>query len=186
MQKFIAGALILQSVLLISCARSTSDTQTAEIATSTTVRREWPYVYCNVYMQDACFGIGVADRLEMHISVDSTFYQVTTSSGMRAQIYYGASPALPKSVKGEVRWRFVSGDFRRFDVQDASGVLESNYIFRPVHSKVGNFVHVKLYASTKDSGIADSFIQNFRECRPSGSGLECSEEMLFASGASSN
>jgi hypothetical protein len=148
------------------------------------VQRQGPYIYCNVYLQDACFGIGSGDQLEMQIPVDFSLYRVSLAGGARAEIYYGTNPALPKAVKGEVKWHSENGDFRRFDEVNASGATETNYVYLPAGSKVGNIIHVKVFSSTKNDDIVKSFIDNFRPCRAGGPSLQCSNSKLFSTGES--
>ena len=186
MKKFISRSPILLVVLLLSCAKSSPDTQGFGASADAEVQRQGPYVYCNVYLQDTCFGIGSGDQLEMQIPVDFSLYRVSLAGGARAEIYYGTNPAVPKAVKEEVKWHSESGDFRRFDETGASGTAETNYVYRPTGSKVGNIIHVKVFSSTKDGDIVKSFIENFHPCRASGPSLQCSNSKLFAASESKN
>lgn len=186
MKKLIAISLLLLMALLTSCAKSSPDARNSEASVSAVVQRQGPYVYCNVYLQDACFGVGPGDRLEMQIPVDFSIYRVSLAGGARAEIYYGTNPALPKDVKGEARWHSESGDFRRFDEPDASGAVVANYVYRSAGSKAGNIIHVKVYSSEKDGGVVKSFIENFRPCRASGPSLQCSDSKLFLASESKN
>lgn len=186
MKNFIAGAPLLLVVLLLSCAKSSPDAQSFEASTDVANQRQAPYVYCNVYLQDACFGIGPGDQLEMQIPVDFSLYRVSLVGGARAEIYYGTNPALPKAVRGEVKWRSENGDFRRFDETGASGEVETNYVYLPAGSKVGSIIHVKVFSLSKDGDIVKSFIENFRPCRARGSSLQCSDSKLFSASESKN
>ncbi|HYG07036.1 MAG TPA: hypothetical protein VD865_11625 [Stenotrophomonas sp.] len=186
MKTLIASFPALLAVLLLSCAKSSPDAQGAGASMEAEVLRQGPYIYCNVYLQDACFGIGQGDQLEMQVPVDFSLYRVSLAGGARAEIYYGTNPALPKVVNGEVTWHSENGEFRRFDEADASGETKTNYVYRPAGSKVGNIVHVTVYSSTGDGDIVKSFIENFRPCRASGPGLQCSTSKLFAINESRN
>jgi len=179
MKKFIASSLLLFTALLISCAKSSSDGQSSGAAASAMAQRQGPYIYCNVYLQDACFGVGSGDRLEMQIPVDFSLYRVSLAGGARAEIYYGTNPALPKAVEGEAKWHSENGDFRRFDATDMEGEVETNYVYQPASSKVGNIIHVKVFSSAKNGDIVKSFIENFRPCRASGPSLQCADSKLF-------
>lgn len=185
MEKFFAIPFLLLTALLTSCAKSSSDAQNNEAAASAVVQRQGPYVYCNVYLQDACFGVGSGDRLEMQIPVDFSLYHVTLAGGARAEIYYGTNPALPKVVEGEVKWHSENGNFRRFDAIDAGGEDETNYVYQSAGSKMGNIIHVKVFSSAKNGDIVKSFIENFRPCRASGSSIQCSDSKLFATAGGS-
>lgn len=181
MKKFASGSLFAAILLLMSCAQSKPDAQIAGTAPSVSVQREGPYVYCNVYLQDACFGVGAGDGLEMQIPVDFSIYRVSLAGGARAEIYYGTSPALPKVVEGEKVWRSDDGEFRRFEVDDAAGGTQANYVYKPANSKVGNVVHIKIFADETRGNIVKSFIENFRPCRASGPSLQCRDSKLFVS-----
>jgi hypothetical protein len=186
MKTFIASSLFFLAAMLSSCGKSAPDMQNSEVSASAVVQRQGPYIYCNVYLQDACFGVASGDRLEMQIPVDFSLYQVSFAGGARAEIYYGTNPALPKVVKGEVKWHSENGEFRRFDAAGTGGVTETNYVYQPAGSKIGNIIHVKVFSAAKDGETVKSFIENFRPCKANAPSIQCSDNRLFAAVESKN
>lgn len=168
-------------LLLASCAQSDSSKPVAA-SSNRSPERKPPYVYCNVYLQDACFGVAGGDSLQMKIPIDFTMYEATLPSGVKAEIYYGTNPDIPKSMSGEKSWRSADGAFRIFNVKQPDGSTISNYVFAPAHSRIGNVVHVRVSAPTGSANVVKSFIANFRPCIAEGPSLHCRDDSLFGGG----
>ncbi len=165
--------------LLASCAQGNSPEKAA--TNHQKPERKPPYIYCNVYLQDACFGVASGDSLRMQIPIDFTMYEVTLSGGVKAEIYYGTNPDIPKVLPGEKSWRSTDGTFRIFDVAQPGRSTTSNYVFAPAHSKSGNVVHVRIFSSAGNDNVVKSFIANFRPCEAEDSSLHCRDYSLFDS-----
>jgi len=92
--------LILAIAMLVACGKP-NDEAAPSSAAHEMVTRSGPYVYCNVHLSDACFGVGPGDHLRMDIPVDSTVYQLGLAGGGRVEIHYGTNVRRRANFEGQ-------------------------------------------------------------------------------------
>ena len=157
--------LILAIAMLVACGKP-NDEAAPSSAAHEMVTRSGPYVYCNVHLSDACFGVGPGDHLRMDIPVDSTVYQLGLAGGGRVEIHYGTNvPLPPELVSSDVTRSTANGEVKYLR-QDNGGDTQLSYAFKPKHSAIGMMLYVKVLAPAEGRRSAASFIENFRPCIP--------------------
>ncbi|WIH04912.1 hypothetical protein KHF85_19560 [Xanthomonas translucens pv. graminis] len=166
--------VIVIFILLVGCSESIEDSSGRKVG------RISPYVYCNVYLQEACFGIAPGDKLEMKINIDFTYYRVFLPGKRIVEIYYGTSPGSSEPGVTKNSWSSTDGEVKIFITKSLGNNMEAqHYLYKPYSSKVGNVSHLKLFNCSKEDKIIKSFVDNFRPCISTDSGISCSEKFLF-------
>ena len=132
--------------------------------------RSGPYVFCNVFASDACFGIAQGDKLSMEIVIDFVLYHISFSSGRSATIYSGYHPDLSKS-QGKTFEKCGNNSFtecKRRNLDDGGVELLAQ------RDKQSQFLHVIVSAgAAKDTPLVESFLQNIRSCIRTGDAIRC-------------
>ncbi len=156
------------AVLLVSLAGLTTNAE-AQIN-----QEENRYVYCNVFLEIACFGISQGDNLNMQIPFDFLLYGIKFNFGGSAQIYSGFNPERIDSNS----FLISSNCGRKSDSCNLYRVAQDRY--RLLFEVDGDFLDISLSGISKDNFKQfNSFLHNFRYCTPSGSGVLCAEERIF-------
>ena len=131
------------------------------------------YVFCNVYLEDSCFGIAGGDSLQMSIPGDYMIYQVAISGGMTAMIYSGYNPEdrndnlLKSCSQGH---EYCAYQFERNDAIDAYYSA----------GKGKSYLHVSISGiNEKNILYAQEFLENFRECKSENNSLICGNRSIF-------
>lgn len=119
-----------------------------------------PYLFCNVFLADGCFGIAAGDRVTMQIVTDFVLYDLVFASGKRARLYSGFNPSVIDGQGEKFRtceWHQDFGDCATRTLDD--GRVE----FLARRNKKSTVIHVVI-----DAGIAprvvNSFLRNIRPC----------------------
>jgi hypothetical protein len=153
-------------LLFISSMPSTF-AATAEIR----VVRHAPYVYCNVYAADACFGIAKDDRLTMAPAIDFVVYEVSFSFGRTAVIYSGFNPRIGVEPGSDFKPCAGSNGFaecRRREL--ANGGVE----FVASRDQRSAFLHIVISKGKADDlPKLESFLANVRACTYDGDSVTC-------------
>jgi hypothetical protein len=132
------------------------------------------YVYCNVFLETACFGIAQGDNLNMQIPFDFLLYGIKFSFGGSAQIFSGFNPERIDSNSVLIS----SNCGRKSDSCNLYRVAQEQY--RLLFEVDGDFLDVSLSGISIDNFEEfNSFLHNFRHCSRSGSGVMCGEERIF-------
>lgn len=167
---------IKMAIFWIAVAMNIFDVEAGEIP-STQASRE-TYLYCNVYLGAACFGIGSGDELQMTIPMDFVKYKLKLASGLIATVYVGNAPDVHDRSMAEKFSNCMETDKACSFVE----VKKRNSTAEAIYSggRLDDSVHVSM------SGINSSnlragleFIQNFRPCKRSGSSLICRDVEIF-------
>ena len=117
-----------------------------------------PYVFCNVYLSSACFGIAPGDKLDMEIVADFVLYEVKFSNGQSASIYSGFNPHPAHEQKNSFSpCTLLSPSTACKSRQTDNGGFE--VIIGP--SKKGMFIHVTLPDGDERIRL---FLSNIRSC----------------------
>ena len=133
-------------------------------------QRKEPYIYCNVTLADACFGIAPGDELTMKIVIDFLLYRVTFASGREAVIYYGFHPN-PSEERGENFNKCP--DPNGFSSCKKRALSNGGLEFIATRDDKSESVHVVISGgSTGQEGIS-SFLRNIRACRNVDTTITC-------------
>jgi hypothetical protein len=134
------------------------------------------YIYCNVYLDNACFGIASGDALDMKIPADFVLYSVALASKARAEIYSGNNP------QDDV---FNSSRVAHCTPADSTGkclYVKSADAFDVLYQASANasFIHIHL-TGVKASNADDvnDFLANFRSCKPVDQSVQCTNHRIF-------
>ena len=132
------------------------------------------YIYCNVFLEPACFGISQGDSLNMQLPVDYLLYGIRFVFGGKAQIYSGFNPEGVDSNSLHIS----SNCGRKSDSCNLYKISWDRY--RLLYEVDGDFLEITLSGISKDNfGQFNDFLHNFRYCNRSGSSVYCTEERVF-------
>ncbi len=134
------------------------------------------YVYCNVYLDYACFGIATGDTLNMKIPADFVLYSLSLGAEVKAEIYSGHNP------QDEV---FNTPQVKHCKATDPTGkcvYVKLNDTFDLLYQANANasFVHLHLTGvKASDADDIKDFLGNFRSCKPVDQSIQCTDERIF-------
>jgi len=166
------------SLLFLCLALQAEEVTGAPISSSSaeTTPHQSPYVYCNVYLDYACFGIASGDSVEMSIPADFTLYSVTLGADVKATIYDGNNP------QDEA---FKSPQSKSCAAAGSTGkcvYVKSNTTFDLLYqaNAKASFIHLHL-KGFKPSNMDDvnDFLANFRSCKPVNQNVQCTNDRIF-------
>lgn len=164
---FLSFALV---VLAMFCGGTTSS-RAAEVPS-----HQNRYIYCNVYLDDACFGIASGDTLNMKIPADFVLYTISLGTEAKVEIYSGNNP------QDDV---FNSPQVKHCTLTDSTGkclYVKSADAFDLLYQANANasFVHIHL-TGVKASNADDinDFLGNFRSCKPVDQSIQCTNDRIF-------
>lgn len=130
--------------------------------------RTTPYLFCNVFLADGCFGIAAGDRLTMQVITDFVQYDLVFSSGGSARLYSGFNPSVMQE-----NGKFESCKWSQRFSECKSRVLNdrrTEFIAR--RSAKSTAIHLIVDASVS-STIVNSFLRNIRPCTSNGKIIRC-------------
>jgi hypothetical protein len=134
------------------------------------------YVYCNVYLDYACFGIASGDSLEMSIPVDFTLYSIGLGADVKAIIYNGNNPQDDA---------FKPSQSKQCAVTESTGkcvYVKSNSTFDLLYqaNAKASFIHLHLTGlKPSNADNVNDFLANFRSCKPVNQNVQCTNERIF-------
>lgn len=138
--------------------------------------RQNRYIYCNVYMDYACFGISGGDSLSMEMPSDFIIYSVNIKNEVKSDIYFGYHPQWRKDRPENVKNCSKKDDTIQCDYMESIGKLDILYEIKSTNQ----FIHIQM------SGIDRShlhevheFLANFRSCSPAGQSIQCTDDRIF-------
>ena len=149
--------------LIAGTGEATSGAQSRNLRTGS-------YLFCNVYLSSACFGIAQGDKLTMEVVADYVLYRVDFAFGRSATIYSGHNPAVQASPTTKFeKCRGLRGfaECRERNLDD--GGVE----FLARSNARAPFLHLVLSAGNGRTAEVDSFLQNIRACRRKGDIIDC-------------
>lgn len=134
------------------------------------VGRGHPYLFCNVFLSDGCFGIAEGDRLVMQVVTDFVQYDLIFSSGGSARLYSGSNPDIKQeNVKFEhCAWR------NKFSECKIRLLNDGRTEFFARRSAKSTAIHLVIEA-TVSRAIANSFLRNIRSCTSNQKIIRCNE-----------
>jgi hypothetical protein len=131
--------------------------------------RKPPYVYCNVILHSACFGIDGGDKLTMSLPADFVLYRVEFSFGRSALIYVGNHPDVDRRRGSDVSDCRAEHGFAKCFVRAHKGgkveLLGESYD--------GSFLHAIVAEGEGREAEIESFIANIRGCTSQGDVVTC-------------
>lgn len=155
--------LLFLSIILATCTTSEADESRANLRTA-------PYIYCNVTLPDACFGIATGDKLTMEMVIDFVLYKVKFSSGRSATIYYGFNPT-PSDKRGT---EFIScSGMNGFGVCKIRSLENSGRELIAARDEKSEILHVIISDGSKGEESLKFFINNIRACKQTDSTISC-------------
>lgn len=155
--------LLFLSIIFATCTTSEADESRANLRTA-------PYIYCNVTLPDACFGIAAGDKLTMEIVIDFVLYKVKFASGGSATIYYGFNPS--SSDKRGTDFIACSG-MNGFGVCKKRTLKNGDMELIAARDGRSEALHIIVAGDSKDQEIPNSFINNIRACKQTDSTISC-------------
>lgn len=162
---------------VLSCLLATLVSCSAWGASGYPVERVSPhkskYIYCNVYLDYACFGIAAGDQLQMSLSADFTIYSISIGRVATGAIYYGRNPQWRGASNIKDCSKEQSGATCIY--RDDSGIVDILYAAR----QGAPFIHIHLIGVATSGDIVSDFLANFRRCEPSAQSVQCTEDRVF-------
>lgn len=134
------------------------------------------YVYCNVYLGGACFGIAAGDEMQMTIPADYVRYEVQSADRRDAIVYYGYNQNI---VDPALRDKFdectATKEVCKLVIENGTGI-EAVYS----GSREESTAHLLLTGIDQtNKGRAREFVENFRPCKRVAYDLMCRNEPVF-------
>lgn len=134
------------------------------------------YVYCNVYMTDACFGLASGDVMKMELPADFVLRMVTLWNGAHVVIYEGNHPE--DAFKGKTTKKCPAAR----DAHQCQYAVTGNQA-DVLYQAAGNsqMIHLRITRGTAANwaSVAD-FLSGFHRCKAVGQSEQCSDERPFA------
>jgi hypothetical protein len=129
-----------------------------------------PYMFCNVFLSGACFGIAQGDRLSMQVIADFTVYDIFFSFGGKAVIYSGFNPSIADAKKIPFeKCEKMNGFFDCKKRKLNDGRIE----FVAQRDESSEFIHVLFSPGKKEFKEINSFFLNIKSCDRSTNTLRC-------------
>lgn len=141
------------------------------------VARRGTYVYCNVYLGEACFGIAAGDDMKMTVPADYVLYEIRSADNRNAIVYYGYNQSI---VDPALNRKFESCTQTN---EACVFVFSSGEQIEAIYSgdRKGSTVHLLLTGIDQaNRKRADEFVENFRPCKRVGYDLMCQNSAIFA------
>lgn len=134
------------------------------------------YIYCNVYLDTACFGIANGDALDMKIPADFVLYTVKLGTDVKAEIYSGNNPQDRVFDSAQSKQCMPAGQPGKCLYVKSADAIDLLY---QANANVA-FVHIHL-TGVKASNADDikDFLANFRSCKPVDQSIQCTDERIF-------
>lgn len=160
---------ILMAIAILGLTTGTSRAATTAAAVSSR------YIYCNVYLTDACFGLASGDVMKMELPADFVLRTVSLWNGARVVIYEGHQPE--DAFKGKTAKTCPSANGAK-QCQYATSGSQANVMFQA--SNTAQTIHLYITGITKDNlaGVMD-FLSGFHRCKAVGQSEQCSDERPF-------
>lgn len=138
------------------------------------------YLYCNVFQDEACFGISAGDELRMSIPSDFVRYDIKLGSGLSGVVYFGANPRISDTVLRKEFEDCIEGSLACSFVHFSKPLSAVEAIYSG--DRQHDFVHVVLSGvSESNTRLALEFLENFRACERIRSSLRCEDDGIFSS-----
>jgi hypothetical protein len=130
-----------------------------------------PYLFCNVFLADGCFGIAAGDRLTMQVITDFVQYDIMFSSGGSARLYSGFNPnVMQEDGKFEnCAWS------QRFSECKTRVMNDRRTEFIARRSAKSTSIHL-VFDATVSPIIINSFVRNIRSCTSNVKIIRCDSE----------
>jgi hypothetical protein len=134
------------------------------------------YVYCNVYMSDACFGIASGDTLTMEIPVDFVLDTIRLWNGVQVVIYEGNHP---QDVFAGKAVRSCSSASQAHQCRYTKTDSQWDIVYQAAASS--QMIHLRITGVKPDNqaGVA-GFLSGFRRCHAIGQSEQCTDERIFS------
>lgn len=147
----------------------------AEVPASVPAQHSTRYVYCNVYLDDACFGIASGDTLKMEIPVDFVLDTVGLWNGAKAVIYEGHNPE--DAFGGKAAMNCPAANHAQ-QCRYAKSVGQFDLLYQAAANS--QIIHLRITGITpaNQTGVTD-FLSGFRRCRAVGQSEQCTDERIF-------
>jgi hypothetical protein len=130
-----------------------------------------PYLFCNVFVADGCFGVAAGDRLTMQVVTDFVQYDLMFSSGGSARLYSGFNPNIMQDDA-----KFEDCDWNQSFSECKTRTLNdrrTEFIAR--RSAKSTAIHLVFDAKVSPR-IINSFLRNIRSCRSDLKIIRCDSE----------
>ncbi|MDE2279841.1 MAG: hypothetical protein KGK04_09720 [Xanthomonadaceae bacterium] len=133
------------------------------------------YVYCNVYLTDACFGLAGGDVMKMELPADFVLRTVSLWNGTQVVIYEGHQPE-DAFKDGTAKTCPSAGDAKQ--CQYTTSGSSADVMFQA--SNTAQTIHLHITGITKHNwaGVMD-FLSGFHLCKAVGQSEQCSDERPF-------
>jgi hypothetical protein len=166
---------ILLIIWLIVLAGFTSSGVRAEVSASKSAQPSTRYVYCNVYLDDACFGIASGDTLKMEIPVDFVLDTISLWNGAKVVIYEGNHPEDVFAGKVTKSCPATSGAYQ---CQYTTSSGQYDLLYQATDNSQAIHLRITGVTSINQAGVI-GFLSGFRRCHAIGQSEQCTDERLF-------
>jgi len=135
------------------------------------------YLFCNIFMTSACFGIASGDEVEISMPVDFFLYKVRLSQGVFIQVYEGYNPKPIVDQDISAQQECASTKFKTC-VLDI--MKDGKYIVEYKHDNRSTEVQIAFQGITEgNKNKIKDFLGNFRSCIRIDDSVTCSQEKIF-------
>lgn len=133
--------------------------------------RTKPYLFCNVFLADGCFGIAAGDRLTMQVITDFVQYDLVFSSGGSARLYSGFNPNV---IQEDGKFENCAWN-QRFSECKTRVLKDRRTEFIARRSAKSTAIHL-MFDATVSPSIVNSFLRNIRSCASNVKIIRCESE----------
>lgn len=162
------------SFVLLSVATLCGGTPPSRPANVSTYQSK--YVYCNVYLDYACFGISSGDTLDMKIPTDFVLYSISLGAEVKVQIYSGNNPQ-DDGLESPLSKHCATADPMGQCLYIKRGEI-FDLLYRA--SAYASFIHVHLTGvKASNANVIKDFLSNFRDCKPIDQSIQCTNDRIF-------
>ena len=127
-----------------------------------------PYLFCNVFLADGCFGIAAGDKLTMQVVTDFVQYDVMFASGGSAHLYSGFNPNI---AQADEKFKNCAWD-QKFSECSIRVLNDGRTEFFARRSAKSTAIHLMFEAKVSPI-IVDSFLRNIQSCTSSLKIIQC-------------
>ena len=130
------------------------------------------YVYCNVYLDDMCFGTAAGDTVTMINAGDYVIYRAELSGGQKVDIYAGYNPSADLVYENDAK----NCPEKNSDVCSYKVTKEgADILYRK--SPEAHYIHIHVNGHVDMA--AYEFVRNFRPCDATSNGIQCKNGSIF-------
>jgi hypothetical protein len=131
-----------------------------------------PYLFCNVYLSDVCFGIAAGDWLTLSHRGDFLLYNIHLTSGREGTVYYGFNPSLARNSEAEEAFRSCAGE-GGFAECKRRAMIGGGIEFLARRDSQSMWTHITISGGRAGTEGVEAFLRNVRACEKKARSITC-------------